>query len=646
MAKALPAGAQGAYLLRQGRRWISVAVRHGIVMRRRIVLQSLVSALGFGALFAALALTGDNDFLTQARWFFAAAALLPALAMTWRAAAAYLLIAAALAWIVSFLNDGKIALVEMPLTWLDLQIAAFNPAGFLNAVKVSPALAYSTLGGLIAAGLAALAWRLSRLDRAQARANLPARALAVLLVGALAWTSVAQFARRLETAVQGHDYAEIANMPEGLVLISKLVGPVPFLALTARYESHAGAPFRQFAGSGALAAPAAGDATSYLKPAATPDKQPNIVVVLMESTFDVSKVFQTTPAVTSPLYPAAKAGQLQGELGVHAIGGGTWISEFEAITGIPSRLFGYAGYYTHVELGPYVKGSLASYLGKRGYRTLALYPVEGKFYNSRAAYGHYGFDAFVDGDDMQIKEPWFVQDTDLMEKYLGQIAAADKSKPLFSFMLTMENHSPHPCPRYASEQEMPYRFVGETNARGTCELNEYIARYRSTEAAVAMLEQALQAREKETGRPYVLVVFGDHQPNSFTGTGRMPMWAPNDYSALRRAPNDVTFYQIRSSAPSPFATKTLDASIVMLPTLISAYVAKDKRDMYLPGNFAIQARCGERISLPRLNKAYGRDAAIPEGQANADPKAVALSQNCRSALIAARSDYLSLIDIP
>lgn len=615
-------------------------------MRRQIALQSLVSTLGFGALFAALALISDNSFLAHARWFFLAAAVLPAFVMTWRAAAGYLAVAAALAGIVQFLNDGKIALTEMPLTWLDLQIAAANPSGFLGAVKVSPPLAFSIAGALVAAVVAAIVWRAARLDRMQARANAPARALGLLVAGALAWTSVGQFAQRLETAVQGHDYAEIANMPDGLVLISKLIGVAPFLALTARYEAHSGTPFQQLAQGGALASPAAGDPTAYLKPPAAPDTQPNIVIVLLESTFDVSKVFATTPVVTSPLFPASNAGQLQGELGVHAIGGGTWISEFETITGIPSRLFGYAGYYTHVELGPYVKASLATYLKARGYQTLALYPVEGTFYGARAAYAHYGFDRFIDGEDLQIKEPWFAQDADIMEKYLGKVAGTDKSKPLFSYMLTMENHSPHPCTRYSSEKEMPYRFVGETNTRGTCELNEYIARYRSTEAAIAALEQALQAREKETGRPYVLAVFGDHQPNSFTGTGRMPLWAPNDYSALRRASNDVTFYQIRASAPSPFATKQLDISVVMLPTLLSAYVAKDKRDMYLPGNFAIQARCGENIALPRLNKAYGSDAAIPDGQANADPKASALSQDCRSALVAARPDYLKLIDIP
>jgi len=615
-------------------------------MRRRILLQSLVSTLCFGALFAALAATPDNSFLGAARWFFLAAAVLPALVMTWRAAAAYLAVIATLAGVVGFLNDGKIALTEMPLTWLDLQIAAANPAGFLGAMKVSPAAAFSILGAVVAALLAAVGWRVIRLDRAQARANAPARAFAVALAVTLCWTSVAQFAQRLETAIQGHEYAEIANVPEGLVLISKLVGAVPFLALTARYEEHSGTPFRQLAQEGAQAAPAAGDLTPYLKPRPVPQKAPNVVIVLMESTFDISKVFPTTPAVASPLFPASEAGQLQGELGVHAIGGGTWISEFETITGIPSRLFGYAGYYTHVELGPYVKASLATYLKARGYQTLALYPVEGKFYNSRAAYGHYGFDRFIDGEDLQIKEPWFAEDTDIMKRYLDKVAETDKEKPLFSYMLTMENHSPHPCTRFSSEKEMPYRFRGETNTRGTCELNEYIARYRSTEAAIAMLEQALQAREKETGRPYVLAVFGDHQPNSFTGTGRMPLWSPNDYSALRRASNDVTFYQIRSSAPSPFVTKRMDISIVMLPTLVSAYVATDKRDMYLPGNFVIQARCGEKISLPRLNKAYGADAAIPEGQANSDPSSVSLSQDCRSALVAARPDYLKLIDIP
>ncbi|MFO1114997.1 MAG: LTA synthase family protein [Beijerinckiaceae bacterium] len=612
----------------------------------RILLQIASVAAAFAAILVALHTAADATVLAGANLFLAAMALACALALPWRAALAFLAASAGLAWLVGFLNDGKIALIQMPLTWLDLRIAAANPAGFLGAIKLPPAAAYGAVLSILAIAGALAAWRLSRLDWRTARPRILPRAVAALMAAGFAWIGVDRLAKRLDTAVQGHDYAEIANVPDGLVLIARLVGAVPFLALTARYEAQAGAPFHQFAQGGAQAAPAAGDASTWLKPRTTPEKAPNIVIVLMESTFDVSKVFPTTPAVTSSLFPASGAGQLQGELGVNAIGGGTWISEFETITGIPSRLFGYAGYYTHVELGPYVKSSLAGYLRGRGYQTLALYPVEGKFYNSRAAYGHYGFDRFVDGDDMQIREPWFAQDTEIMEKYLGQMATTDRTKPLFSFMLTMENHSPHPCQRFGGEKEMPYRFIVESNARGTCELNEYIARYHSTETAVAMLEQALQARERETGRPYVLVVFGDHQPNSFTGTGRMPLWSPNDYSAQRRAPNDVTFYQIRSSAPSPFATKQLDASIVMLPTLVSAYVAANENDMYLPGNFAIQARCGAKIALPRANAAYGRDAALPAADAKAQGRTEALSQDCRSALVAARADYLKLIEMP
>ena len=254
--------------------------------------------------------------------------------------------------------------------------------------------------------------------------------------------------------------------------------------------------------------------------------------------------------------------------------------------------------------------------------------------------------SFFDGVDLHIEKPWTAEDTDIMARYIDVIKRSDPSSPLFAFALTMENHSPHPCSRFGSEAEMPYRFVGEAHSRATCELNEYIARYRSTELAITLLERTLREREKATGRPYVLAVFGDHQPNSFTGTAKTPFWKPEDYSKLRRASNDVTFYQIRSSLPSPFAVRSLDVPIVMLPTLVSAYVASDLSDVYLPGNFNIQARCGEKITLPRLNSAYGKDAMIPESEPSSVAFPAPLPEACHSALIEARTDYERLIEMP
>jgi hypothetical protein len=616
-------------------------------MRHKILLQTLGLTLLFLLLIAAIQFAADGTVLDAGVWVVAAVAGISALALPWRAAVAYLSACGLLALAIRGLSEAKVSLTEMPLTFLDLRIALANPAGFAGAMKLSVTAAAAIGFSVAALALAAVAWRVSRLHWAQVRRNVFPRAVAVVCATALASLSVAMLSKRLQAAVLGHEYAEIANTPEGLVLIARKVGAVPFIALTAGYDAASSSPFRDLAAQDkGAAARIKAELPPYLKPLSAPAQKPDIVVVLLESTFDLPRVFDVTPELRSDLFPNSQSGQLQGELSVNAIGGGTWISEFEAITGIPSRLFGYAGYYTHVELAPYVKASLATYLKKKGYATLGLYPVEGQFYAARNAYEHYGFETYRDGVELGIEKPWFAEDTEIVSKYIDAIKATDTGKPLFAFALTMENHSPHPCTRFGTEEEMPHRFVGEADSRATCELNEYVARYHSTEAAIAMLENALRERQKATGRPYVLAVFGDHQPNSFTGTAKTPFWSPHDYSSLRRATNDVTFYQIRSSAPSPFTTKTLDTSVVMLPTLLSAYVAANLADIYLPGNFAIQARCGKKIALPRLNAAYGRDAMIPDGQPNANGATEKLTRDCQTALIAARPDYISLITMP
>jgi phosphoglycerol transferase MdoB-like AlkP superfamily enzyme len=614
-------------------------------MRHRIFLQAGVLSLFFLALIFALQTVHESYFLEKNEYFLVAIIFLSALALSWRAAAFYMG-----GWILIFitviyLNDAKVSLTAMPLTFLDLRIALANPSGFAGAMKIPSDALIAVASSVAVVALCIFYWRLSHLRWQDIRENIFPRAVAGATAGLLASISLTMFAQRLEAAVMAHEYSEIANMPDGLLLIAKKVGAVPFLILTARYDASTASPFRKMAKRD-MGTPAPGRLPAYMNPLKKPERFPDIVVLLLESTFNLPKVFDATPELRSDLFPYSSTGQLQGELGVNAIGGGTWISEFEAITGIPSRLFGYAGYYTHVALAPYVKASLATYLRAKGYKTLGLYSVEGKFYGARVAYARYGFESFYDGDDLKIEKPWYAADTDIVAKYIDVVKRSDPAAPLFAFALTMENHSPHPCTRFGSEAEMPYRFVGQANARATCELNEYIARYRSTETAVLMLETALRERQKATGRPYVLAIFGDHQPNSFTGTAKTPFLSPNDYSKLRRGSNDVTFYQIRSSMPSPFAVKSLDASVIMLPTLVSAYVATAADDIYLPANFNIQARCGETIALPRLNSAYGMDAMIPEGQPNSGAPLTPLPRGCDSALIEARTDYNKLIEMP
>ena len=141
--------------------------------------------------------------------------------------------------------------------------------------------------------------------------------------------------------------------------------------------------------------------------------QPNIVIVLLESTFDENKAFDYLPARNSSFASKENTTLLQGPLYVNAVGGGTWVSEFEAITGMPASLFGWSGGYTHITLSPYIKHTFVHYLVDKGYETIGLYPIPGDFYSARQAYLKYGFKKFIDGNDLGIQNPWKSTDLDL-----------------------------------------------------------------------------------------------------------------------------------------------------------------------------------------------------------------------------------------
>ena len=93
---------------------------------------------------------------------------------------------------------------------------------------------------------------------------------------------------------------------------------------------------------------------------------PNIVILLAESTFDPNLAFHLSKPVRNGLFERGAHTQALGPLFVNAVGGGTWISEFESITGLDSRLFAYMGYYTHSSLAPHVGDSFPRYLKRRG----------------------------------------------------------------------------------------------------------------------------------------------------------------------------------------------------------------------------------------------------------------------------------------
>jgi hypothetical protein len=280
-----------------------------------------------------------------------------------------------------------------------------------------------------------------------------------------------------------------------------------------------------------------------------PRLAPNIVFFHAESTFDPNDIFKLTERVDLPLWSPSRATRAIGPLRVNVIGGGSWVTEFEVLTGIDSRVFGYQGFYTHQYLAPMVRYSFPKYLARKGYRTAVYYPIEGSFYNAAAAFGSYGMQDFVDGPTLGMPADWAqIVDRDLVAAITRQ-GAFERSGPFFYFISTTENHGPHGCPDVAAPPVFRVRFVADASAEQTCTLHEYLRRARSTSDAFERVAAELRTIEKRTGRPYVLVAYGDHQPWSFTD-GRYSVAGAvasesgmRDYSAVRRLGDDhITFF--------------------------------------------------------------------------------------------------------
>jgi hypothetical protein len=86
----------------------------------------------------------------------------------------------------------------------------------------------------------------------------------------------------------------------------------------------------------------------------------------------------------------------------------------------------------------------------------------------------------------------------------------------------------------------------------------------------------------------VLLVFGDHQPYSFTDAG-----AKFDFDALRTdTAKNVTFFKLLSSAPNKLRCCFNEVPATLLPTLVSALAARGPGDVYLGVNLWLHQRCG------------------------------------------------------
>ncbi|AHX15470.1 sulfatase [Dyella jiangningensis] len=333
----------------------------------------------------------------------------------------------------------------------------------------------------------------------------------------------------------------------------------------------------------------------------TPENYPDIVQVLEESTFNPSNFTQCNiPECRVNMFKADARTRATGPLRVHTFGGGTWVSEFATLTGMPQDIFGPGGMYAPYVLAPHVQDSLPRQLQRLGYLTVAIYPTNGAFLNGRNAYTAYGFDQFYDAGQLGLEE-W--EETDA-QMFTAAKRVYDKVKkpgqPVFIMILTLAQHGPHDTDPISS---LPAPFnkglLKGLPTRESVNFNTYLSNLHNSDVAMRGLERDFLDR----AQPTVIVHFGDHQP-SFSGLIReMPRTWPDGMAQYK---DYLTYYMIKSNFQGAALPRYPLLDIAMLPSMV-LQAADLPTDPYFSAAIALRTKCNglyTDCAQPGLVKSY------------------------------------------
>jgi phosphoglycerol transferase MdoB-like AlkP superfamily enzyme len=430
-----------------------------------------------------------------------------ALALTRRPQLA-LWLAAVVCLALYLLSRVKIHYYKEPLLASDFYLAV-DPTNW-HTLAHYPLAALPAV--LLVLGIAAIAFAFRREARIGARGL-----LAVLALVALHAASAVAVTRSPHLAAQWQ-----ASLPKG---------KSPYVDIVMSLQTHFVPPSPH--GDGARFA-------RYIKDAggAKAAAKPDIVVWLQESTLDPQ--FYDLDGARPPrlrMFELDAHTHAKGPLRVQTAGGGTWLSEFALLTGLPSSDFGVAKSAVFYTVTPHLTHSLFRELQRDGYRAVVLTPFNKSAYHAASAYADLGVDVVLQPQELGYPGSlsdnlWHIPSADLAA-YALQVLKRYEDKPIFLFMLTMKEHGP-----YDSSHPVGYGLDRLPDRALAGRLSDYFSRLQALDAATEQFAAQLFAR----ARPAMFLYFGDHQP--FVG-------ASLAYRTSIPRPAFATQFVLRDNLPGP-----------------------------------------------------------------------------------------------
>lgn len=245
-----------------------------------------------------------------------------------------------------------------------------------------------------------------------------------------------------------------------------------------------------------------------------PETRPNILMVMCEAFTDLPNLdCFTYSAEDNPIAAfnalAASEQTVAGHLVVSNTGAGTANTEFDILTGMMTNRMSPATTSAFRVVRRNLP-SLPRALNQVGYHSFFLHPGQAWFYNRQSVYSYLGItdqtfrEAFGPED---YKGNW-ISDAGFLRVLKGCIEEKTGAAPLFGYGVTIQNHQSYSAEKYGFVPEPPATELPLSADASRC-LSVYFEGLRDGANMLRELTEYLNSREE----PYLLVFFGDHQPN-------------------------------------------------------------------------------------------------------------------------------------
>ena len=288
--------------------------------------------------------------------------------------------------------------------------------------------------------------------------------------------------------------------------------------------------------------------TSLKEEKSTATEKPDIVMVQLESFFDICNVeglsFSKDPL---PNFHRLQKYYSNGLVTVPTVGAGTVNTEFEVLTGMSQQDFGVCEYPYKTVLKSKTSESICYDLAPLGYTSHAVHNNTATFYGRNKVFANLGFDTFTSVEymnDITLNPNGWAKDDVLLDEIIHTLDSTQG--PDFSFCITVQSHGKYDGVELEEEPKVDVYNAPEDKEAA---YQYYVNQIYEVDEMIGKLVAALSKRET----PTVLVLYGDHMPSldltddDLNGQTlyqtQYVIW--NNYG-LKRKDQDVMSYQLYS----------------------------------------------------------------------------------------------------